>query len=71
MHQSIMQLCFHQTTYQIQITCDALPLECSEKHKSFKFKFPQPDSQRRQSHDFRTVFGIMIEPFSFCEIGKT
>ena len=25
MHQSIMQLCYHQTTYQIQITCDALP----------------------------------------------
>ena len=46
-------------------------LECSEKDKSFKFKIPQPDSERRHSQDFRTVFGIMIGPFSFCEIGKT
>ena len=34
-------------------------------------KIPQPDSERRHSPDFRTVFGIMIGPFSFCEIGKT
>mgnify|MGYP006271146547 CR=1 FL=1 len=46
-------------------------LECSEKYKSFKLKIPQPDSERRHSPDFRTVFGIMIGPFSFCEIGKT
>ena len=47
------------------------PLECSEKYKSFKLKIPQPDSERRHSPDFRTVFGIMIGPFSSCEIGKT
>ena len=46
-------------------------VECSEKHKSFKLKIPQPDSERRHSPEFRTVFGIMIGPFSFCEIGKT
>ena len=46
-------------------------IECSEKYKSFKLKIPQPDSKRRHSLDFRTVFGIMIEPFSSCEIGKT
>ena len=46
-------------------------VECSEKHKSFKLKIPQPDSERRHSPDFRTAFGIMIGPFSFCEIGKT
>ena len=34
-------------------------------------KIPQPDSERRHIPDFRTVFGIMIGPFSFCEIGKT
>ncbi len=46
-------------------------LECSEKHKSFKLKIPQPDSERRHSPDLRTVFEIMIGPFSSCEIGKT
>ena len=46
-------------------------LECCEKYKSFKLKIPQPDSERRHSPDFRTVFGIMIGPFSSCEIGKT
>ena len=51
--------------------CNQSLLECSEKDKSFKFKIPQPDSDRRHSPDFRTVFGIMIGPFSFCEIGKT
>ena len=46
-------------------------VECCEKYKSFKLKIPQPDSERRHSPDFRTVFGIMIGPFSSCEIGKT
>ena len=46
-------------------------IECSEKYKSFKLKIPQPDSERRHSPDFRTVFRIMIGPFSSCEIGKT
>ena len=46
-------------------------IECCEKYKSFKLKIPQPDSERRHSLDFRTVFEIMIGPFSFCEIGKT
>ena len=46
-------------------------LECCEKYKSFKSKIPQPDSERRHSPDFRTVFGIMIGSFSSCEIGKT
>ena len=46
-------------------------LECSEKTKSFNLKIPQPDSERRHSPDFKTVFEIMIGPFSFCEIGKT
>ena len=51
--------------------CAHVAVECSEKHKSFKLKIPQPDSKRRHSPDFRTVFGIMIGPFSSCEIGKT
>ena len=46
------------------------PVECSEKTKSFNLKIPQPDSERRHSPDFKTVFEIMIGPFSFCEIGK-
>ena len=46
-------------------------LECSEKTKSFNLKIPQPDSERRHSLDFRTVFKIMIGPFSSCKIGKT
>ena len=46
-------------------------IECSEKYKSFKLKIPQPDSEQRYSPDFRTLFGIMIGPFSFCKIGKT
>ena len=49
----------------------ALVIECCEKYKSFKLKIPQPDSERHHSPDFRTVFGIMIGPFSSCEIGKT
>ena len=46
-------------------------LECSEKDQNCKLQFPQPDYWPRHSPDFRTVFGIMIGPFSFCEIGKT
>ena len=49
----------------------AYAVECSEKTKSFNLKIPQPDSERRHSPDFKTVFEIMIGPFSFCEIGKT
>ena len=41
-----------------------------EKDQNCKLQFPQPDYWRRRSPDFRTVFGIMIGPFSFCEIGK-
>ena len=48
-----------------------LTQQCSEKTKSFNLKIPQPDSERRQSPDFRAVFEIMIGPFSFCKIGKT
>ena len=46
-------------------------LERSEKDQNCKLQFPQPDYWPRHSPDFRTVFGIMIWPFSFCEIGKT
>ena len=45
-------------------------IECSEKHKSFKLKIPQPNSERCHSPDFRTVFVIMIGPFSFFELAK-
>ena len=67
----LAKLCF-QTEIQLLINnlCKWV-LECSEKYKSFKLKIPQPDSERRHSPDFRTVFGIMIGPFSSCEIGKT
>ena len=59
--------------YHRKIDSDERPyiLECSEKTKSFNLKIPQPDSERRHSPDFRTVFRIMIGLFSFCEIGKT
>ena len=36
-----------------------------------KLQFPQPDYWPHHSPDFRIVFGIMIRPFSSCEIGKT
>ena len=66
--------CFHQINgyllHEVGIDFD-YNLECSEKYKSFKLTIPQPDSERRHSPDFRTVFGIMIGPFSFCKIGKT
>ena len=42
-----------------------------QTNKNWNFQFPQPDYQPRHSPDFRTVFGIMIGPFSSCEIGKT
>ena len=42
-----------------------------QTNKNWKFQFPQPDYRPRHSPDFRTVFGIMIGPFSSCEIGKT
>ena len=58
---------FSQTVY-IGSICG---VECSEKTKSFNLKIPQPDSERRHSPDSKTVFEIMIGPFSFCEIGKT
>ena len=45
--------------------------ERSEKDQNCKLQFPQPDYEPRHSPNFRTVFGIMIGPFSFCEIGKT
>ena len=60
--------CIEQNITQV---CMDTYIECSEKYKSFKLKIPQPDSKRRHSPDFRTVFGIMIGPFSSCEIGKT
>ena len=45
-------------------------LECSEKDQNCKLQFPQPDYWPRHSPDFRTVFEIMIEPFSSYEIRK-
>ena len=50
---------------------DTYSFECSENYKSFKLKITQPDSERRHRPNFRTVFGIMIGPFSSCEIGTT
>ena len=55
----------HQIFSKAQFVCI---LECSEKYESLKLKIPQPDSERRHSPDFRTLFGIMIGPFYFCEI---
>ena len=46
-------------------------LERCEKDQNCKLQFPQPDYWPRHSPDFRTVFGIMIGPFSSCKIGKT
>ena len=46
-------------------------LERCEKDQNCKLQFPQPDYWPPHSPDFRTVFGTMIGPFSFCEIGKT
>ena len=45
-------------------------LERSGKHQNCKLQFPQPDYWPRHNPDIRTVFGIMIEPISFCKIGK-
>ena len=41
------------------------------KRSNCKLQFPQLDYWPRHSPDFRAVFGIMIGPLSFCEIGKT
>ena len=64
-----------ENEFQRKLNCmkikEGCAVECCEKYKSFKLKIPQPDSERRHSPDFRTVFGIMIGPFSSCEIGKT
>ena len=57
--------------FHLGFVWDPYWVECCEKYKSFKLKIPRPDSERRHSPDFRTVFGIMIGPFSSCEIGKT
>ena len=46
-------------------------VEWSEKDQNCKLRFPQPDYWPHHSPDFRTVFGIMIGPFSLYEIGKT
>ena len=46
-------------------------LKRSETDQKCKLRFPQADYLPRNSPDFRTVFGIMIGPFSFCEISKT
>ena len=46
-------------------------LERSEKDQNCKLQFPQPDYRLRHIPDFRTLFGIMIGPFSSSEIGKT
>ena len=66
-----MTLCPHASQSRCQWIYLGHDLECCEKTKSFNLKIPQPDSERRHSPDFRTVFEIMIGPFSFCEIGKT
>ena len=55
---------------QLYYPMHIMQLERSEKYKTFKLKIPQPDSELRHSPDFKTVFEIMIGPFSFCEIGK-
>ena len=41
-----------------------------KKDQNCKLQFPQPDYWPGHSPNFTTVFGIMIGPFSFCEIGK-
>ena len=41
------------------------------KRSNCKLQFPQLDYWPRHSPNFRTVFGIMIGPFSSCKIGKT
>ena len=41
------------------------------KRSNCKLQFPQLDYWPRHSPNFRTVFGILIGPFSSCEIGKT
>ena len=43
----------------------------NKQNKNSKFWFPQSDHKPCHSPNFRTGFGIMIGPFSSCEIGKT
>ena len=40
-----------------------------QTNKNWTFQFPQPDYQPCHSLDFRTVFGIMIGPFSLAKRG--
>ena len=68
---TIVLHCWANSQVRQWLVEDDCKVECCEKYKSFKLKIPQPDSERRHSPDFRTVFGIMIGPFSSCEIGKT
>ena len=56
---------------KVMIFHDIYTIEQSEKDQNRKLQFLQPDYRSRQSPNFRTVFGIMIGPFSSCEIGKT
>ena len=46
-------------------------VERSEKDQNWKLQFPQADYLQGRSPDFKTVFGIMIGPFSACKIGRT
>ena len=70
---AMIQWCFafNLNSISLDFFGGASPLECSEKDQNCKLQFPQPDYWPRHSPDFRTVFGIMIRPFSICEIGKT
>ena len=56
---------------KVMIFHDIYTIEQSEKDQNRKLQFLQPDYRPRQSPNFKTVFGIMIGPFSSCEIGKT
>ena len=56
---------------KVMIFHDIYTIEQSEKDQNRKLQFLQPDYRPRQSPNSRTVFGIMIGPFSSCEIGKT
>ena len=56
---------------KVMIFHDIYTIEQSEKGQNRKLQFLQPDYRPRQSPNFRTVFGIMIGPFSSCKIGKT
>ena len=60
--------CIHDV---VVVYCHHYILERCEKDQNCKLQFPQPDYQPCHSPEFRTVFGIMIGPFSSYEIGKT